>query len=215
MANEELIDTIVETANQANQLDAPAQRMVVTMYRLLADAKPVSAARFGDALQLSREMVDHIIAMLPPGALDRDEEGNVIAFAGLTLKQTEHRMEIDGKTLHTWCAFDTLFLSALLRKSAEITSKNPVSGEPVHFTFGPGGYNGSGDIVMSLVKTSPEQMRNNVRAAFCHSVYFFGDADVATPYLEEHPDLVTIPMSDAITLAKRWNEKLYGEALTN
>ena len=53
MSNEELINTIVNTADQANQLDAAAQRMVVTMYRLLAEAKPVSPARFGNALGLA------------------------------------------------------------------------------------------------------------------------------------------------------------------
>ncbi len=29
----------------------------------------------------------------------------------------------------------------------------------------------------------------------------------------DNPGLVTIPMSDAITLAGRWNERIYGEAL--
>ena len=99
MSSEALISTIVDTANQANRLDAAAQRMVVTMYRLLADAEPVSPARFGDALQVSREVVDQIIAMVPPGALDRDDDGNIIAFAGLTLKDSDHRMEFEGKTL--------------------------------------------------------------------------------------------------------------------
>ena len=79
MSNEELINTIVNTADQANQLDAAAQRMVVTMYRLLAEAKPVSPARFGNALGVSREEVDHIIAMVPiPFARSRAPENVLI-----------------------------------------------------------------------------------------------------------------------------------------
>ena len=48
MSNEELINKIVDAAEQANQLDPQMQRMVVTMFRLLADGKPVSVARFAE-----------------------------------------------------------------------------------------------------------------------------------------------------------------------
>ncbi len=213
MSTEELIHRIVDAAQQANQLDAQMQRMVVTMFRLLADGKPVSVARFAEALQMPRDVADKIISAVPPGALDRDDEGNAVAFSGLTLRETDHRMEIDGTTLYGWCAFDTLFLSALLGKNANITSKDPVSGEPIQFEFGPGGYKGPAEIVMSLLEAKPEEMRNNVRAVFCHNVYFFANADTAARYVRDHPDIVTIPISDAITMAARWNASIYGDAV--
>ncbi|WP_455153162.1 organomercurial lyase [Cupriavidus basilensis] len=28
---------------------------------------------------------------------------------GLTLRETRHAFEVDGRRLYTWCAFDTLF----------------------------------------------------------------------------------------------------------
>ncbi len=213
MSNEELINKVVTNAEQANQLDQQAQRMVVAMYRLLAEAKPVSAARFADAVQKPREVVEQIVATVPAEALDRDDEGNVVAFAGLTLQKTEHRMEIDGRTLHGWCAFDTLFITALLGKTAEITSNDPVSGERIHFRFGPSGYEGPADVVMSLLDVAPDEMRNNVRAAFCHNVYFFAHDETARRYVQDHPDVVTIPLPDAITMATQWNERIYGDAL--
>ena len=35
-------------------------------------------------------------------------------FSGLTLTSTTHSFEVRGQQLHTWCAWDTLFLPALL-----------------------------------------------------------------------------------------------------
>ncbi len=213
MSNQELMNKIVDNAVQANQLDAQTQRMVVTMFRLLAKGQPVSPARFADALQIPVEVVRKIVDTVPAGALDRDDDGNVVAFSGLTLKETDHRMEIDGKVLYGWCAFDTLFLSALLGKSAEITSKEPVSGETIQFKFGPGGYEGSSEVVMSLLDAPPEEMRNNVRAAFCHNVHFFANTDSAARYAQDHADLAVVPISDAVALAGLWNERIYGDAL--
>ncbi len=212
MSNQERMNKIIDNAVQANQLDAQTQRMVVAMFRLLAEGQPVSPARFADAVQIPVEVVEQIVATVPPGALDRDDDGNIVAFSGLTLKETDHRMEIGGKALYGWCAFDTLFLSALLGESAEITSKDPVSGEAIQFKFGPGGYEGSSEVVMSILEASPEEMRNNVRAAFCHNVYFFGNSDSAARYAQDRPGLAMVPMSDAIAFARQWNERIYGDA---
>ncbi len=213
MSKQELMNKIIDNAVQANELDEQTQRMAVAMFRLLAEGQPVSPARFADAVQIPVEVVQQIVQTVPAGALDRDDDGNVVAFSGLTLKETDHRMDIAGRTLYGWCAFDTLFLSALLGESAEITSKDPVSGEAIQFKFGPGGYEGSSEVVMSLLEAPPEEMRNNVRAAFCHDVHFFSSRDSAARYAQARPDLAMVPMSDAIALARQWNERIYGDAL--
>ncbi len=212
MSKQELMNRVIDNAVQANELNPQTQRMAVAMFRLLAEGQPVSPARFADAVQIPVEVVQQIVQTVPAGALDRDDDGNVVAFSGLTLKETDHRMEFAGRTLYGWCAFDTLFLSALLGESAEITSKDPVSGEAIQFKFGPGGYEGSSEVVMSLLEASPEEMRDNVRAAFCHDVHFFSNRDSAARYAQDRADLVMVPMSDAIALARRWNERIYGDA---
>ncbi len=212
MSKQELMNKIIDNAVQANELDAQTQRLAVSMFRLLAEGEPVSPVGFADAVQIPIEVVQQIVHAVPAGALDRDDEGNVVAFSGLTLKETDHRMDIAGRTLYGWCAFDTLFLSALLGESAEITSKDPVSGEAIKFKFGPGGYEGSSEVVMSLLEAPPEEMRNNVRAAFCHDVHFFSSSDSAAGYAQDRPNLAMVPMSDAIALARQWNERIYGDA---
>ena len=44
----------------------------------------------------------------------RDERGHVIGHGGLALDETVHRFDVDGRRLHAWCAWDTLFLPELL-----------------------------------------------------------------------------------------------------
>ncbi len=66
---------------------------------------------------------------------------------------------------------------------------------------------------MSLLEAPPEEMRDNVRAAFCHNVHFFANSDPAARYAQDHPDLAVVPMLDAIALAGLWNKKIYGDAL--
>jgi hypothetical protein len=39
--------------------------------------------------------------------LQRDQQGRVVAFSGLSLRPTAHRFEILVPPLHTWCAWDT------------------------------------------------------------------------------------------------------------
>jgi len=212
-SNQALMTRVIDSALQANALDAQTQRMVVAMFRLLARGEPVSPAGFAGAIRIPLEVIEQVVRSVPPGALDRDDEGNVVAFSGMSLKPTDHRMQLAGRTLYGWCAFDTLFLSALLGESTRIVSRDPVTGEAIRFELGSDGYQGSPELVMSFLDVSPEEMRSNVRAAFCHDVHFFQDRESGARYAADRAGLITIPIGDAIALARRWNESLYGDAL--
>ena len=48
------------------------------------------------------------------------------------------RFEVDGHTLSTWCAWDTLFIPEILGCSARVTSADPENGETVHLVVTPG-----------------------------------------------------------------------------
>ncbi|MHB1834417.1 MAG: organomercurial lyase [Solirubrobacteraceae bacterium] len=45
----------------------------------------------------------------------RDGDGRVVGFMGLSVVEFGgHRIELDGRRLTAWCAWDTLFLPGLL-----------------------------------------------------------------------------------------------------
>ena len=77
---------------------------------LLAEGTPVPKAAVASALGLIETDVARLLAEIP--ALELDEAGHVVG-AGLSLRPTPHRLEMGGKQLYAWCAFDTLLFQHL------------------------------------------------------------------------------------------------------
>src|SRR5437879_5369419 len=100
--------------------------VAVTLYRELAKGQPVDAAQLGRALGvapaeargfLNRDSIKVFIY--------RDDEGRVLGFGGLAAAPMHHRLEVDGRTLWTWCAWDSLFIPEILGKRARVVSPDP------------------------------------------------------------------------------------------
>src|SRR5215813_6170137 len=105
------------------------QRAAVTLYQELAKGQAVDADELARALGVTpaeaRVLLarDSIKAFVYP-----DKQGRVLGFGGLAAAQMDHRFEVDGRTLWTWCAWDTLFIPEILGKTARIESRDPESG---------------------------------------------------------------------------------------
>jgi hypothetical protein len=70
-------------------------------------------------------MAGDVVDLLPPGAdvsivalqaakgrLEVDDGGALVGIHGLTLRSTRHRFVHDGRSHHTWCAFDSIGIPA-------------------------------------------------------------------------------------------------------
>jgi alkylmercury lyase len=122
-------DPSVELTASALQATFPARQdapLAVTLLRLLSLGRPVTTSALAEAA--GRE-VGAQLARWPN--VQRDDSDAIDGFGGLTLRETAHRFEIDGRPLHTWCAWDTLFLPAILDVTAHVRSTCPVTGRPV------------------------------------------------------------------------------------
>src|SRR3989449_2960287 len=101
------------------------QRVAVTLYRELAKGQPVDAAQLGRALGVAPADAqaflnrDSIKVFVYP-----DDEGRVLGFGGLAAAPMHHRLEVDGRTLWTWCAWDSLFIPEILGKRARVDRKS-------------------------------------------------------------------------------------------
>src|SRR5579863_109796 len=104
------------------------QRAAVTLYRELAKGKAVDADQLARALGVSSA---ESRALLERGAIKAlvypDEKGRVVGFGGLATAPMHHRIEVGGRTLWTWCAWDSLFIPDILGRSARVTSSDPES----------------------------------------------------------------------------------------
>src|SRR5260370_8482338 len=114
------------------------QRAAVTLYRELAKGQPVDAAQLGRALGVAPTEAraflnrDSIKVFIYP-----DDEGRVLGFGGLAAAPMHHRLEVDGRTLWTWCAWDSLFIPEILGNRARVVSPDPDTGDLVQLLVPP------------------------------------------------------------------------------
>src|SRR6266508_6848529 len=120
----ELADSLAPTFPGCE--DAPLAR---DLLRMLARGSPVAPARL--AASARREKADVRATLRRWPNVRRDDRDRVVAFGGLSLCPTEHRFDVGGRRLYTWCAWDMLFLPRLLDRHARVESRCPVTGTEV------------------------------------------------------------------------------------
>lgn len=196
-------------------LTAEEQRAAVTLYRELAKGHPVGveqlaaamnvpAAKAGDLLQRPS-----IKALIYP-----DEHDRVLGFGGLAATPMHHKFQVNGRTLWTWCAWDSLFIPELLDTTAHVESPDPESGEVVRLEVGPGGVTAvepDTAMVSFLVPDATEFDKSaaNVMATFCHFVFFFASRESGERWVAKHRGTFLYSLDEAVVLARRLNAKIF------
>ena len=94
------------------RLAADESIVALEIYKGLAGST-ISVAALGDRTGLAPSRVD----VSPwPGAF-RDERRDIVGFWGLTAQPvSKHVLRINGQSRYAWCAWDCLFIPALLRQ---------------------------------------------------------------------------------------------------
>ena len=197
------------------------QRAAVTLYRELAKGSPVSATQLAAALDVpvaSAEALldrDSIRCLVYP-----DEEGNVLGFGGLAAVPMSHKLHLDGRTLWTWCAWDSLFIPEILGEQAEVESWDPQTGGTIRLTVTPQGVRPQEPetTVVSFVAPDAELFNSsadNVMGSFCHFVFFFESRESGEAWTTRHEGTFVLSLDEAADLAKRMNARNWGTALAN
>ncbi|MHA7156204.1 organomercurial lyase MerB [Arthrobacter sp. TMN-50] len=177
------------------------------LLKLLAQGDPVDV---GDLAAATGRPVDEVRTALEAMAdTEYDGSGRIIG-QGLTQRPTQHRFEVDGEQLYTWCALDTLIFPTLLGATARIESASKATGTPVRVTVDNTGVTGvePATAVVSLV--NPQDM-SSVRSSFCNQVHFFTSPEEAAPWLEDHPEGTVIPVGEAYRLGSSMAEKMLAQ----
>jgi alkylmercury lyase len=138
-----------------------------------------------------------------------DDAGRVIGFWGLAIPRMKHRFEVDGVRLHTWCAWDTLFLPELLDKTARVESVCETSGEPVRLVVSPTGIESAepDSLVLSFVEPKASRFEGDIIKNFCHFVHFFRSREDGAEWIAKRlPRRFLLTLDEAVDLARRKNE---------
>jgi alkylmercury lyase len=213
----QLADTTVPWVDLAERFVAAApdptltrQRIGVALYELLAEGEPVGADPLAERAGVPIGEVVEALDRWPN--VFRDDDGHVIAFGGLALRPTDHAFEVDGRTLHTWCAWDTLFIPSILGRPGRVTSRSPVSGEPITLTVTPDGVHDVSPATAALSLVNPGEFRDLIRT-FCHHVHFFSSPEEGRRWAAGRDDAHIVSPAEGFELGRVWVEHNYGRAL--
>lgn len=193
-------------------LDFDDARIVLSIYRLLASGEPVSPIAVAEATGLEQKLVEKRLAEWPGVFL---QDGAIVGCWGLALPEMSHRFEVDGRTLHTWCAYDALFLPELIGKQARVRSKDPVTGEEIALTVHPDRVEDLSPetAVISFLDPTTTSFDENVILNFCNYVHFFSSPKSAEKWISQHPGTFSLSVDEATRLARLTNRSKFGDLL--
>ncbi len=209
-------DILAESLPKFSKSD---QRVALVLYRELAKGAPVSVEKLADAVEVSTDGAKEILNADPFKSLVYlDEQGRVSGFGGLAAAPMHHKLEVDGRELWTWCAWDSLFIPELLGKTALVESQDPANGEIVRLTVSERGVESvepEGTVVSFLLPDANDfkESASKVMANFCHFVFFFASRKSGEAWAADHEGTFLYSLKEASELARRLNAKLFGHAL--
>lgn len=185
--------------------------LALATYRLLAEGAPVPVQSLATATGLDASRVERWIDDI--SAVYRDDAGRIVAFWGLAIPEMPHHFEVGGAGLHTWCAWDTLFLPALIGQTARVRSNCPTSGAEIALSVTPEKVEALHPPETRVSMLIPESgFEADVLQRFCHHVHFFASPAAGERWLAERDDddafLMTV--DEAFRLGELWNAHRFG-----
>ena len=205
-----LVNLFVDTFPQ---LSVDDQHLALKLYQLLAEGEPVSYTRLSKALGQSTDVAKETLGQWP--GVFYDESDRIVAFLGLSVEKTQHQLMVNGRTVYSWCAWDTLFIPELLNATINISSICGASGEEVKLTASPSGIESvvPGDAVMSFIIPDANDLRENITANFCHFVYFFRSFKDGETWISRHDGTFLLSLEEAFKVGQLVNATRYRETL--
>jgi len=201
-------------ARAAPDFDGEQQRIALEVYRRLAEGSPAPASSIARDAGATPERVEELLASWPGVFLDEDRR--VIGFWGLTIRRLSptHRMEVDGRGLFAWCAWDTLFLPGIFGATARIESVCPTTGETISLVVSPQVVvDTSHPAAVVSFLTPNRRFDADVIQSFCHFVHFFASRDAGEAWTAGHPGTFLLTLEDAFELGRQVNALNFPAAL--
>ncbi len=195
------------------KLDSDDQKLAVKLYQLLAEGEWVSRDRLAHALDRPVGAVADTLNSWP--GVFYDEAENIIGFWGLSVKETQHRLDVNGTSVYAWCAWDTLFIPELLNITASITSTCAATREEIKLSVSPLRVEAvePSDVVMSFLVPDEKELRENITTSFCHFVYFFRSREDGEAWISQHEGGFFLSLEEAFKVGKNMNAARYKETL--
>lgn len=171
------------------------------LIRQLAHGHPIPVMNLATSLDRSPEAIVSALQRLPD--LERDEAGRIVGW-GLTIVPTQHRFHVQGRTLFTWCALDTLMYPTLIRQPADVASPCPITGQLIRVAASSAGLEcvDPPTAVVSIIIPRPDSGQPCDRDGFCRQVHFFSTKAATEAWLQEHPKGMIVSVDEAYQIGQ-------------
>jgi alkylmercury lyase len=204
----ELAQLIDMLTNRKTVLTPDSALLPLQILELLAEAEPVTPERLAEKSGRSIEFIQSAFASLQKHGCEFIKDGALIGNA-LTLTPTRHRFHIKHHDFYAWCALDTLFLPALIKQTAEITSTCPQTGGIIRLTVSPDRVEAVSPPETALSIVFSSGCTSGINGTFCGQIHFFVSSEAALQWVNERNDFVVLSLSEAFEVAR----KVYVEPL--
>jgi alkylmercury lyase len=201
------------------QLDEGQQIVALGLYRELAKGTPVRREQLASALDISAREVNEVLDSDALSCLTfHDEQKAIVGFGGLAVVEMAHEFIVSGRTLYTWCAWDSLFIPELLNTTAQVESTCPETKLPVRLRVAPDCVEVVEPLRTVVSFLLPDALRIEETAAetmksFCHMVYFLASPEAGHTWTERHSGTFVLSLRDAFALAQMLNIHRFGPEL--
>ncbi len=199
-------------------LSEAERRIALAAHRCLAEcAEPLEATSIAEAAGETTEDVEAALARWP--GVYRDDGGRIVGFWGLALQPImSHRLRARDRDLHTWCAWDALFLPEILGVDrAEVESVCPATGRPVTLTVTTNGVAEPQPQTAWLSMVDPERLDvegTGVISSFCHHIHFVASAEDGERWIRETGNgAFLLTLEEGWQLGRLTNRLRYGVTL--
>lgn len=197
----------------ADALDEADQRAQLALFRLLAGGEPVEPTRL--AAQTGTETSDVLERLGRWHGVHTDADARIVAFQGLSPVETPHRLQVAGRTLYAWCAWDTLFLPELIRRPAQVESACPTTGEAISLRVGPEGPTHVSPPRAALSFLLPDStFGDDTIESFCAFIHYFASAEAVSEWTKQHPATFVISIEHGFDIGRRTTAAQFGDALS-
>jgi alkylmercury lyase len=203
------LDALAEAVAKAEpDFDGPARRVALATYRRLAAGTAARADEIAEQAGESVELTEELLASWP--GVFRDDGGNVVGFWGLAIGKLvpTHAIQLEGRRLFAWCAWDTLFLPGILGAEVRVESTCPVTQETISLLVHPDGIRETShpQAAVSFLLPSTD-FDADVIQSFCHFVHFFVSRGAGESWTAEHPGTFLLSLEDAFELGRLVNDR--------
>ena len=209
----ELIPSINELADRFVRafppLDADDQELALKLLALLSSGKPVPQDQLAETL--NRDSADVRRKLRQWSGVFYDDAHNVVAFFGVSVRETHHRLLVNGNTSFAWCAWDTLFIPTLLNTTVDVSSTCAQSGAAINLIVSPAGIDSvqPSDTVLSFLTPDESELRNDITTSFCHFIHFFRTREDGEIWASNHAGTFLLSLDDAFLLGEKMNAARY------